>query len=189
MTRDGNTSRRFKGRATRKDLSSIESLITARDWPKAEKQIRLELKTQPDSHWLWERLSAVRYQRREYSEALEFANKALKIMPQCSLALWDKAEALAILGRTKAAATIYEKLCRGGVAAVMKEPCNEGPAWARGIVADSCYRLGRLYSKSGQKMKAVRRLRRSLSLRVPSARSVYPIQSIRDALKQIQAKP
>jgi len=186
MTRGGRTSRQIQRQRSPKNATGIASLIAARSWPRAEKQIRLELKTQPESHWLWERLSAIRYQRRKYADALEFANKALEIMPQCSLALWDKAEALAILGQTSAAMAIYDKLCRGSIAAIMKEPCSEGVTWARGIVADSCYRLGRLYAKGGKKTKALKCLRRSLSLRASGAKSVYPVQQIREELKLIE---
>lgn len=164
----------------------IESLMASKDWSAAERQIRLELRTEPNVHWLWERLGAACYEQRRYEEALRYAEKALEIMPKCSLALWDKAGALHMLGRVSEAIDLYRKLLRKGLEGIAREPCSEGRAWARALVSDSYYLLGLCYVSTHERIKAIRAIRQSLDLRGPGVQSIYPIAMVRDTLSKVQ---
>ena len=167
---------------------TIESFVASRNWKRAEERIRLELKSRPDFHWLWERLSTVTYEQRRYSQALKYAEKALSIMPECSLALWDKAGALDMLGRFPEAIEAYEILASRGVEHLTSEPCSEGRSWARGLVADSYYRLGRCLYKLEKTTGAIKAIKRSLEQRGPGVRSIYPIKVVREVLAAIEEK-
>lgn len=164
----------------------IESLMASKDWSAAERQIRLELRTEPDVHWLWERLGAACYEQRRYEEALRYAEKALEIMPKCSLALWDKAGALHMLGLVSEAIDLYRKLLRKGLEGIAHEPCSEGRAWTRALVSDSYYLLGLCYVSTHERIKAIRAIRQSLDLRGPGVQSLYPIAMVRNTLSQVQ---
>ena len=164
----------------------IESLMASKNWAAAEKQIRLALRTEPDRHWLWERLAAACYEQRRYEEALGYAEKALEIMPGCSLVLWDKAGALHMLGRLNEAIDLFRKLLRKGVEGIAHEPCSEGRAWTRALVSDTYYVLGLCYVSTHERIKAIRAIRKSLDLRGPGVPSLYPIAMVRDTLSQVQ---
>ncbi len=112
----------------------IESLLAAGEWESAEKVVAKQLAKAPDDHWLWSRLFGARYERRDYQGALEAAEKALAIVPDCPLALWSYAGAVEMLGRTKDAVKVYLQLIRRG-AEELKQPdedaneCWEGADW------------------------------------------------------------
>ena len=72
----------------------IETLIQQGRWKQAERAIRKQLDKEPDDHWLWSRLSGVKYEQHDYQGALEAAEKALDIVPDCPLAGWSYAGAL-----------------------------------------------------------------------------------------------
>jgi tetratricopeptide (TPR) repeat protein len=165
----------------------VESLVRAGKWAAAEKQIRRELKSEPGSHWLWTRLSVVRYERHAYSDALKYAKKALKIMPTCSLALWDRAGALDMLKRHREAIRDYKMLVVRGTRGMLREACNESRGWARGLVADSHYRLGLCWKKLGRKAPAREAIRKSLRARGPGCRSIYPVSEVRQALRLLES--
>lgn len=166
----------------------IEALIRAQKWTAAENQIRGELQSAPRSHWLWTRLSTVRYHQYAYNELLKYADKALKIMPGCSLVTWDKANALQMLGRSREAIEAYEVLARRGLRGMLREPCSEGRAWARGLIADSHYRIGLCWTKLGRKGQARGAIRKSLKVRGPGCRSIYSIGEVRQALRSLESR-
>ncbi len=107
-------------------------------------------------------------------------------MPGCSLALWDKAGALHMLGRVSEAIDLFRKLLRKGVEGIAHEPCSEGRAWTRALVSDIYYRLGLCYMSTHERIKAIRAIRQSLDLRGAGVKSIYPIAMVRDTLSQVR---
>jgi tetratricopeptide (TPR) repeat protein len=166
-------------------MDPIERLMRERKWAAAERQIQSRLHEEPDFHWLWERLSASRYQQRDYDGALRCAQKTLKIMPSCSLAMWDKAQALYNLGRYSDAIDAFQAILRRGVRRLVREPCSEGPSRSKALISDSYYRLARAYAHSGNPGQAVRALRKSLAMRGPGVRPVCPTSDVKALLKQL----
>src|SRR5262249_26328292 len=67
----------------------IEALLNKGQWRRAEAVIRKQLQDNPEDHWLWARLAGAKYEQREYRGALDAAEKALEIVPDCPLALWS----------------------------------------------------------------------------------------------------
>ncbi len=138
----------------------IESLIGERAWESAQGVVEKQLRKEPDDHWLWARLSGVKYERRDYQGALDAAEKALTIVPDCPLALWSRAGALDMLGRTKEAGKIYIQLTRRGLAE-LSDPdedaneCWEGADWTRGLVVDCMFRTADCLAKIGKRDEAV----------------------------------
>ena len=102
--------------------------------------LRRQLKAEPHHHWLLTRLSSVYYERRRYTLALKYAEKAFAEAPSCPLVLWDYAGALQMVGRHHEALDLYARIVTRGVNHIASGECGEGKAWARGIVSDSHYR-------------------------------------------------
>ena len=163
----------------------IESAIRADRWKEARRLIRIALREQPDDHWLLTRLSLTYYEQSNYRRALSYSKHALRLAPRCPLVLWDYAGDLDMLGRKTEAARIYHGLVRRGVRSIAFGRCGEGLARARGLVADSLYRLAHCYRDLGEQSKAVAYLRKHLQRRGPGCHSIYPIGEVRKELKQL----
>ena len=147
----------------------IESLIAGGAWEAAESVIEKQLVKEPDDHWLLARLSAVKYERRDYNAALDAAEKALKIVPDCPLALWSYAGALDMLGRTKEAGKVTIDLTRRGLTELNNpdedsNECWEDADWTRGVVVDCIFRTADCLAKIGKRDDAVEWYHRFLGL-------------------------
>jgi tetratricopeptide (TPR) repeat protein len=147
----------------------IEVLIGQGAWESAQKAIEKQLVKEPDDHWLWARLSTVKHEQRDYQGALDAAEKALDIVPDCPLALWSYAGALDMLGKTKEAGKVYLWLLRRGLEELETpdedaNECWEGADWTRGLVVDSIFRLAGSLAKMGERDKAIEWYKRFLEL-------------------------
>jgi tetratricopeptide (TPR) repeat protein len=170
--------------------SRIESLIEAGEWASAQGVIEKQLVKEPDDHWLWARLAGVKYERRDYQGALDAAEKSLKQVPDCPLALWSYAGALDMLGRTKEAGKIYIQLTRRGLQE-LNEPdedaneCWEGPDWTRGLVVDCIFRTADCLAKLGKRDDAVEWYSRFLNLLDFGMQGVYSRTDAAARLKKL----
>ncbi len=166
---------------------NIERLIARDDWVGARKAIREELRRKPESHWLIYRLALTYYEQRRYAKALELETRALQLAPKCPLALWGFAGAKEMLGETSDAVRTYARLIRRGAARLAHGPCGEGARWARGLVADCHYRIGRIREAQGDLREAAVAYRRHLDLRRTAA-SIYAAEDARSRLRALQAR-
>jgi tetratricopeptide (TPR) repeat protein len=162
----------------------IEALIEADNWKGARKAIIAALRTQPQSHWLISRLALTHYEELEYEKALELDQQALALAPGCPLALWGYAGSLEMLSRAHEALKIYQRLIDRGAESIAYGECGEGLARARGLVADSYYRMATCYESLGKKEKAMDAFETHLDLRGPGCYSIYPLGELRMELKQ-----
>jgi tetratricopeptide (TPR) repeat protein len=168
--------------------TQIENLIRKSEWAQARIAIQKQLVKEPDDHWLWSRLSAVKYEQRDYQGALEAAEKALKIVPDCPLALWSYAGAVEMLGEPDEAKRVYSRLFHRG-RGQLKNPdedakeCWEGPDWTAGLMADCMFRIAGCLAKAGQRANAVEVYREFLSLHDLGVPSIY---SRADALTRLK---
>jgi predicted Zn-dependent protease len=94
--------------------NQIEALVRKSQWKQAQAVIEKQLAKEPGDHWLWARLSGVKYEQRDYPGALQAAKKALQIVADCPLALWSKAGALEMLGKPGQAMRLYSQLVHRG---------------------------------------------------------------------------
>jgi tetratricopeptide (TPR) repeat protein len=171
----------------------VESLIGQGEWEEAVKAIEEELRLDPDDHWLWSRLSTVKYEQRKYQEALDAANKALAIVPDCPLALWSLAGALDALGKTAEALKVYAALLGRGIEELLEpdedaNECWEGPAWTYGLVTDCIFRGGGCLAEIGQKEKAVRFYELFLELFDSRKRGIYSPEDAVERLKKLRKR-
>ena len=127
----------------------IEELIDSEQWARARAVIEKDLIKLPDDHWLWARLSSVKYEQRDYQGALADANKALHFMPTCPLAMWSKATALEMLDKIDQAVKVYLRLLQNGVRELKLKKndddayyCWEGCDWTRSLLEDCLSQLG-----------------------------------------------
>lgn len=145
--------------------------------------VRVALRRQPDSHWLLARLALTYYEEFDYERALTIGQQAYDLAPQCPLVLWDLAGTLNMLERHREAISIYHRLIRRGVEPVAYGDCGEGLAWARGLIADSWYRLARCERELGRRARAVHCYQQHLAMRGPGCRSIYPLRDVRKELR------
>jgi tetratricopeptide (TPR) repeat protein len=168
----------------------IESLIAAEQWQKAQKAIQKQLANAPDNHWLWSRLSCVQYEQCDYQGALDAAHRALAIIPDCPLALWDQANALDMLGRTKEAGRVYSRLLRRGFQQI-KEPdedaeeCWEGEQWTWALVVDCIFRIADCLAKTGAPEEAVVLYQSFLFFLRHGVQGIYTIEDGMAELKKL----
>jgi tetratricopeptide (TPR) repeat protein len=171
--------------------NQIEKLIAASKWKSAQSAIEKRLVKERDNHWLWSRLSAVKYEQRDYEGALADAAKALEIVPDCPLALWDYAGALDMLGRTPEAAKVYFQLLRRGLEE-LKTPdddakeCWEGKDWTVGLMTDCSFRIAGLLAKNGERNRAVELYKDFLDLLDHGAASIYTREDAMVRLDKLQ---
>jgi tetratricopeptide (TPR) repeat protein len=167
--------------------NQIETLIRKSAWKQAQAAIEKQLSKEPEDHWLWARLSGVKYEQRDYQGALEAAEKALQIVPDCPLALWSKAGAVEMLGKADDAVKWYSQLLRRGLEQ-LKHPnedaneCWEGPDWTSGLVADCVFRIAGCLAKTGQRDRAIEMYRDFLGLGDLGTQGIY---SREDALQRL----
>jgi tetratricopeptide (TPR) repeat protein len=167
--------------------TQIETLIQKEKWEQAETAIEKQLCKEPEDHWLWSRLSGVKYEKRDYQGALAAAEKALEIVPDCPLALWSKAGALEVRGKVDEAMMLYLQLARRGLEE-LKNPdqdadeCWEGPDWTSALMADCVFRLAGGMAKTGKRDKAVETYRHFLGLGDLGIQGIY---SHADALEML----
>jgi tetratricopeptide (TPR) repeat protein len=168
----------------------IETLYAAEEWVKAQKVIEKELTNAADNHWLWSRLSSVKYEQRDYKGALDAAQRALAIVPDCPLALWDQANALDMLGSTKEAGLIYSRLLRRGFQQI-KEPdedaeeCWEGEQWTWALVVDCIFRVAGCLAKTGASDEAVVCYQHFLFFLRHGVHGIYTLEDVLAAIKKL----
>ncbi|HLN32758.1 MAG TPA: hypothetical protein VK395_33825 [Gemmataceae bacterium] len=170
----------------------IETLIERGDWKTAQGVIEKQLQKKTNDHWLWSRLSAVKYELRDYRDALDAAQKALTIVPDCPLALWSYANAAEMVGETYGAFILYRKLARRGVQQ-LREPdadaneCWEGPDWTAGLIADCVFRAALCMEKNKRGDLAAEGYREYLSLIEADSRipSIYSREDAIEKLKEL----
>ena len=150
----------------------IEALIRAERWAGARGLIKKRLKKEPTNHWLLARLGLTYYEQRQYDEALAYEEEALRIEPNCPLALWDYAGSLQMLGRHREALGVYERITQLGAKRIAVGQCGEGLAWANGLVADCYYRMMDSLDALGDEGGATAMLIKHLDLRGPGCHSI-----------------
>jgi tetratricopeptide (TPR) repeat protein len=167
---------------------TIEQLIDEERWVQARKEILRELRAKPDSHWLLTRLSLTYYEQRQYATSLKYVEKAKELMPACPLVLWDYAGTLQMLGRHAEAIDAYNAITSQGVKRLAHGDCGEGLAWARGLVADSYYRISQCPDALGDKEQAEAALIAHLDMRGPGCLSIYPLSKMGSKVTTLRNK-
>jgi tetratricopeptide (TPR) repeat protein len=172
-----------------KDLIGIriETLIQKGEWVQAQSAIGQQLAKEPDDHWLWSRLSGVRYERQDYQGAFEAAEKALAIVPDCPLAIWSKAGAIEMLGNVDLANALYVGLFRRGLEELKNpdqdaEQCWESQDWTVGLMMDAVFRTAGCQAKIGNRERAIETYQYFLGMLHFGTKGIY---SHEDALKKI----
>lgn len=124
----------------------IEAALSANEWSGARRLLREELKRNPDEHWLWARLSETYYEEKKYRKALEHAQHAFQLAPECPMVLWDLAGAQFAAGDIRAAVSTYKKLLNAARGVMDKDgyddPCWEGEQETLSLAVDCLYRVG-----------------------------------------------
>jgi tetratricopeptide (TPR) repeat protein len=159
-------------------MLDVEDLIRAERWAGARGLIKKRLKKDPGNHWLLARLGLTYYEQRRYEAALACEEEALRIEPNCPLALWDYAGSLQMLGRHVDALAVYDRITRRGIDDIAVGQCGEGRAWAKGLVADCYYRMMDSFDALGDRATATEMLEKHLDMRGPGCHSIYPLDGL-----------
>ena len=151
---------------------ALDAAVAAEDWARARSLLRAALRRRPDDHWLWTRLAMVIYEQRQYSRALVAAQHAFSLQPRCPLVLWDLAGPLQALERHSEALALYRRIVRTPLERLAFGRCGEGLARAKGLVADSYYRLSISLDALGRHKQALAASHRPLPPRGPGCHSI-----------------
>jgi tetratricopeptide (TPR) repeat protein len=168
----------------------IETVIRKGDWKQAQAAIEKQLAKEPEDHWLWARLSGVRYEQRDYQGALGLAEKALALVADCPLALWSKAGALEMLGKTDEAKDLYTRLFRRGLQELNHpdedaNECWEGPDWTAALMADCLFRIAGCLAKAGRRDNAITVYQELLSLPDMGVQGIYSREDVLARLNKL----
>lgn len=170
---------------TGKRGEAIEARIAADDWDGARGLIERELRRRPDDHWLLARLALTYYEQYDYATALRYATQAQGLAPDCPLVLWEVAGAIDMLEREREAIDMYARIVSRNLDDLAHGPCGEGVAWARGLVADTYYRLGRCHEDLGEGEVAAEMYRHALKHKGRDALSIYSYKELEEALERV----
>jgi tetratricopeptide (TPR) repeat protein len=165
---------------------AIEARIAADDWSGARELIERGLRREPDNHWLLARLALTFYEQRDYATALRFATQARDLAPDCPLVLWEVGGALDMLDRRREAIDVYQQITNRNLDDLAHGSCGEGVAWARGLVADCYYRMGRAHEHLSEAATAADMYRRALRNKGRGAVSIYSHRMVEDALERVE---
>lgn len=149
--------------------------------------LRAELRKRPDSHWHLTRIASEYYELRQYAHAERYAAKALKLMPECPLAQWDYACAIAMRGREARAIDIWKGLLNQGLDRLLENECAEDSDWARSLLNDCRYRLGKSAARAGQVREAKAYLMEYLAERTAQVRGIYTEEEARRVLTSLNS--
>ena len=156
----------------------IERLIENDDWTGARSLILSACTDNPTDHWLITRLSLTYYEERDYRKALEYSRRAVELKSDCPLVLWDLAGALQMLAQHTEAIDTYDRIIRQGLRRLVHGACGEGKAWARGLIADSFYRVSVSFKALGARSMSLEAFAQHLEIRGPGCRSIYPLRTL-----------
>ena len=156
----------------------VEVLVRAERWSEARRAITVELRSDPENHWLVSRLALTFYEQHRYKEALRHSERALMLAPRCPLSLWDYAGTLQMLGRDTEAVNVYRGLIRRGSQRIANGPCGEGLARARGLIADCHFRLSKSLHALNRELEAKVHFAKHLDLRGPGCQSIYSLKDL-----------
>lgn len=150
--------------------------------------IKSKLLLDPRNHWLLTRLGTAYYEKHEYRKALKFCKRALRIKPECPLALWDYAGTISSLGRKKEAINVWKKIIKRGIKKIAYDECGEGLVYAKSLINDCRYRIGLDYLDSRKKELAKKFLSEYLRNRAKKVKSIYFSSDAIDRLKKLNMK-
>lgn len=154
-------------------MADIQKLLDSEQWEKAQEAIQRELLVKPDDHWLWFTLSSTFYERKEYDMALRVSQHAVRLAPDCPLALWHFAGALYMTGHEQDAFAIWLTLRSMDLEEVAHGEHGEGMDWAMQLINDVQYRIARYHQYVGQDDLAKESFRKYLHNRRHGVASIY----------------
>lgn len=165
-------------------VNKAEKYLFENKFSQARKIFQPILKKHPKDHWLLSRVGTTYYEQMNYSQALKYSLKALKISPDCPLVLWDYAGVLDMLGKEAEAIKIWKGLIKRGIEAIAYDQCGEGIVWSRSLVNDCYYRIGKSYLELGKKVLGQKYIQTHIDNRVQHKyKSIYDLKGVRKQLK------
>jgi tetratricopeptide (TPR) repeat protein len=182
---------------TAEKAKQVEELIEEGRWVDARRLIEAMLRDRPDDHWLLARLATTFYEMGDYEKALDLADRAVEIAPNCPLVLWDRAGALDMLGREREALPIYAGLVRRGLevlmrdhglASIAEDECFEGEEWMISLMTDCVYRIACVMEDLGAGKKAAPLYRAFLRMMDLGAPSIYTREEAAARLQKLTPK-
>jgi tetratricopeptide (TPR) repeat protein len=156
----------------------IERYLKTRQWKKARVLIQEQLVYEPADHWLWLHLGLTYYEEKDYEKALKCSQWAVRLQPDCPLALWHLAGSLYMAGNESAAVAMWTSLLHMDVEEIAYGEHGEGMDWALQLVNDVHYRLGRYYQRVGEDRLAAESFRKYLHNRQHGVGSAYELKEV-----------
>ena len=164
--------------------NQIDALLRKSQWKKARKLLETELARTPQDHWVLTQLGVTFYEEKNYDAALRLFLKALKIVPDCPLALWNLAGTLDAMGKPSDALKIYSWLLRTN-RSPEDDPCWESKEWTDALKTDSLYRLGVCFEHLGETKKAEDCDRQYLNLLLVGGEGTYSADDVTGKIREL----
>jgi len=170
------------------DQVVFDRLFEAKRWDDMVTYLTTALEEDPENHWLLSRMSMAHYERRDYDQALYWAEQAFVANQACPLVLWDFAGALDMLGQGRKAIAIWKELLARGVDRIANDECGEGSEWALALLADCEFRIAASHCKLGDTEQAREHLEIHRRHRESGAQSIYSDGDLEELANDIRTQ-
>ena len=162
--------------------SLINQYFDKEDYQSAIALLKGEMVKSPDDHWLNAQLAISYYELRDYKTAMEFSEKAVRLSPNCPLALDYHASILFANGKVKEALRIWNDLLDKNVEEIACGDCGEGVRFAKSLLNDVGFSVGDAYMELNNKEKALSYYKSHLANR---QKGIFSNITRREVLKEI----
>ncbi len=165
--------------------TTIERLIKKKQWSRARAALQEALALDPDDHWLWMHLGLTYYEQKKYEPALKCCEHAIRLAPDCALAKWHFAGALAMTGHERQALEIWSSMLQDDVEEIAFGDHGEGMDWALQLLNDVHFRMGRCWQHLGLDDLARQSFQKYLHNRRHRVKSIYDVNVAERCLREI----
>ena len=158
--------------------NGIERLFDAREWERARWVLEGELLATPDDHWLHMQIALSWYEDARHDQALAAIQRALTLAPECPAVRWYHGGILHALGRHVDAEKVYRSIVERGIGWASEGSCGVGIGLAKGLIADSWWRISDLHRTRGEEEPAREAFSNFLDLLGPGCFGLYTLDVV-----------
>jgi len=169
-----------------KAKEKIYQYIVNQEWNEAIILLSKELSEDNENHWLLATLGISYFGLKDYSNALQYTEKAIQLAPNCPLTLNYYAAALSMKERKQEAIDIWQKLINTELKQIAFDECGEGLRFAKSLINDCRVEIGTAYNALGDKTKAISFYNNYLENRQRGIYSNFTKKEILNEIKELE---
>jgi len=161
----------------------INKYIMNEEWENAKLILEDIFTKMPDDHWIITQLAEVNYEMHNYDLALQLAEKAILLAPNCPLVINDYANMLYIHENYSESINLWKRLLKKGAKRIAKDECGEGINAAVSLLNDCRFRIAVAYQHINDIKSAIHYLKLHLKNR---RRGIFSNFTKSEVLKRIE---